>query len=130
MAGVAVYELAIKDIFCNFANKKHGVFGAYVQAHFERINGKIKITAIKDDYIRKFGIKYLTRFVKLLDAKEKEILLQRRVSISASYTNLIGWRNEFAHEGRPPSNATLEEVCNAYDLGKEVINCIAATMIR
>ena len=43
VSAVTDYELAIKDIFNEFASKKNKVFGSFVQSHFKRINGKIKI---------------------------------------------------------------------------------------
>ena len=62
IAGVTVYELAIKDIFTEFARKKHKTFGHFVDEHFNRINGRIKLQVIRDDYISRFGKKYKERF--------------------------------------------------------------------
>lgn len=128
--GVAVYELAVKEIFCEFAKRKHRVFGQFIEAHFERLNGRIKIDNLKSEHIRRFGPKYIERFKKLLDQKEKAILTARRRSIIASYSNMIAWRHEFAHEGRPPTNATFQEVCESYELGKAVIECLHQSMVR
>jgi len=59
IAAVTVYELCIKDIFINFAKTKHNVFGSFIENYFERISGRIKLRHIKNDYLKKFGDKYL-----------------------------------------------------------------------
>jgi len=40
VAAVCAYEMAIKDIFMNFAAKKHPVLGSMARETFERINGR------------------------------------------------------------------------------------------
>ena len=47
VSATTVYELAIKDIFNEFALKKNKVFGSFVENHFNRINGRIKIGDLK-----------------------------------------------------------------------------------
>nr|VFK40809.1 MAG: hypothetical protein BECKSD772F_GA0070984_10748 [Candidatus Kentron sp. SD]VFK46531.1 MAG: hypothetical protein BECKSD772E_GA0070983_10758 [Candidatus Kentron sp. SD] len=42
----------------------------------------------------------------------------------------ITWRNDFAHEGKINTTATLNEVVSAYEDGKEIIHCLAETMRR
>lgn len=130
IAAVTVYELAIKEIFIEFSRKKHRVFGSYAENHFDRINGRIKNTNIKNDYIKKFGDKYLRRYNKKLDALEKTILVNQRISLKSSYANLITWRNQFAHEGQVPHFVNYQDVVDSYELGKKLIDCVAETMNR
>lgn len=130
VSAVTVYELALKEIFIEFAQRKHTVFGTYTKNHFDRINGRIKNSQIRDDYIRKFGQKYLNRYNKKVKKIEEQILRTHRKSLIASYENLITWRNEFAHQGQIPSNVTFTEVVNSYYLGKELIKCVFDTMTR
>jgi len=130
IAAVTVYELAIKDIFINFSKNKHRVFGTFTEAHFYRINGRIKIAVIKDDYIRRYGKKYQKRFTKNLDDIAKKYLTLHRRDIKSSYSNLITWRNDFAHEGKISTTATYTEAIQSYEDGKEVIHCLAKTMTR
>jgi hypothetical protein len=130
VAAVTVYELAIKEIFIEFSLKKNKVFGTFAESHFNRINGRIRLDAIKDEYVKRFGEKYRTRFVKYLNLDNQEYLLANRRDIKNSYTNLIVWRNDFAHEGRFNSNATYAEVIQSYEDGKEVIHCLARSMNR
>ena len=75
VSAVTVYELAIKAIFIKFAEQKHRVLGNFAGAYFERINGRIKADVVKGEYIKKFGEKYVKRFERTLDSKEREILL-------------------------------------------------------
>lgn len=130
VVAVTVYELAIKEIFIEFANKKHKVLGKFTEAYFDRINGRVKIKVIKDEYISKFGDKYVQKFSKKIDEKKTEFLKANRRDFYSSYTNLIIWRNDFAHEGKINQNATYEEVILAYEDGKEVIHCLANCMVR
>ncbi len=128
IASATVYELAIKDIFCDFSEKKHKVLGSFVSKYFERINGRIKTKMLKNDYIPRFGDKYLKRFKSKLDTKEREYLRNYGVSVLSAYNNLIEWRNQFAHEGKMPTTVTYTEIKKAYENGKAVIECLAETM--
>ena len=130
VAAVTVFEMAIKDIFVDFAGKKHLVLGVYVESHFKRINGRIKLNIVKDEYVSRFGDRYKKRFSKRLDKAAEEYLRVHRRDIKASYNNLIVWRNDFAHEGRINSTTTYSEVVQAYTDGKEVIRCLAGSMVR
>jgi len=130
VSAVTVYELAIKEIFCEFGLQKHKVLGSFTQLYFERINGRIKTKVIRDEYIRKFGDKYVTRFKRKVDEAEERSLRTRGTSILSSYNNIIEWRNQFAHEGVLPSTVTYAEVIKAYEIGKEIIHCLATTMRR
>jgi len=128
VAAVTVYELAIKEIFNSFSFKKHKVLGCFVNTYFDRINGRIKTNVLKKDYLPRFGEKYVARFKRNLQKKEKEILRNEGVSILSAYNNIIQWRHQFAHEGAIPTTATFEEVVKAYHYGKEVIHCLNKTM--
>ena len=130
VTAVTVYELAIKEIFTSFAEKKHKVFGNFTSSHFNRINGRIMKKDIEDRYIKRFGEKYLKRFKAKINALEKDANKQNKGSILSSYGNIITWRNQFAHEGDMPSTATYLEVKKSYFLGQELINCLAETMVR
>lgn len=130
VASVTVYEVAIKDIFISFSNEKHKVLGAFAESYFHRINGKITIDVIKKDYIKRFGQKYLKKFENKLNSAARAYLLTHGRDIKNSYSNLIIWRNDFAHAGSINSTATYSEVIQAYEDGKEVIRCISETMVR
>jgi hypothetical protein len=130
VSGVTVLELALKTIFCDFADAKHPVLGNFCSQYFERINGRIGLKPIKDDYLAKFGSKYQTRFENRIEKLEKQSLRAAGASIRSSYGNLITWRNSFAHEGIVPVNASYNEVKRAYDCGKQVMHCLAGCMRR
>lgn len=130
VSAVTVYELAIKTIFVEFAEKKHKVLGNFTNAYFERINGRIRTRDLKNKYIVKFGDKYLKKFNIKLEKKERDVLRREGSSVKASYGNIITWRNKFAHEGKIPSTPTYEEVRKSYMTGKHVIECLAESMNR
>lgn len=129
-SAVTAYELAIKDIFYAFADKKHVVLGAFARAKFEQMNGRIKLKALKAEHIAMFGQKYVTRFDAKIEAREISSLKSGTGSIKSSYGNVISWRNTFVHEGRAPATATYDELKRAYLSGKEVIHCLSETMVR
>src|SRR5438128_10901711 len=66
VAAVTVYELAIKEIFIEFAKKKHKVLGNFTEKFFERLNGRIKTREIQERYLPSFGDKYVAQFKKHL----------------------------------------------------------------
>jgi hypothetical protein len=130
VSSVAVLELAMKTIFLDFANAKHKVLANFCGQFFERINGRIGLKTIKDDYVTKFGSKYEARFSKALEKLERQELNTNRVSVKASYGNLLTWRNAFAHEGNVSANASYAEVKRAFGCGKQVMDCLASCMRR
>jgi hypothetical protein len=116
VAAVTVYELAIKEIFIEFATKKHKVLGTFTRSHFERINGRIKLEIIREEYVARFGDKYKLKFKQKLEEAEIRFLRSQKVSIKSSYNNLVTWRNEFAHGGTIPLTASYSEVKRSYEL--------------
>jgi hypothetical protein len=130
VAAVTVYELAVKEILCSFGESKHIVLGNFTRQYFDRINGRIKYKNLHEDYVSCFGEKYVNRFKKNVEKREREILLLKRKSIKTSYHNIITWRNSFAHEGQLPTHATYSEAVDAYEFGKEMIQCLADSMRR
>lgn len=128
VSSVTVFELAIKDIFIEFASKKHKVFGVFAEKIFKQINGRIKLPDLRDKHIRTFGDNYLKKFDKILKAREQAVLTASHTSISTLYSNIILCRHEFVHQGN--TTLTTNEVINSYELGKEVIHCLNDTMRR
>ncbi len=128
VAAVTVYELALKEIFCEFGEKKHRVLGNFTRSYFDRINGRIKIITIRDEYIHRFGEKYEKRFKRKLSIIENIGLRSYGISISTAYNNIIEWRNSFAHEGIIPPYVTYAEVTQSYRIGKDVLACLSDTM--
>jgi len=130
VAAVSVFELSIKDIFIEFAKKKNSVFGEYTSNHFKRINGRIKLDNIRNDYVKKFGNKYLTRFNTKLEHFENETLRLEGQSIKTAYSSLIEIRNSFAHAGIVANTVTYREIVIYYNIGKKMIKCLEETMVR
>ena len=130
VAAVTVYELALKEIFVEFARQKHKVFGNFAEARFGRISGRIRLDQIRTEYVRSFGEKYQTRFQRRVDKMQSDYLKANRRDPISAYSNLITWRNQFAHEGKTINMATYLEVAQAYEDGKEVIHTLAAAMNR
>jgi hypothetical protein len=126
---VTVYELAVKDIFINFSNQKHRVFGEFTKNHFDRINGRINIDDLKKN-TKIFGDKYNAKFTKLIEQVDQKNLRKNGKSVKTSYANVVIWRNQFAHEGQVPNQATYQEVVESYKVGKIIIDCLFATMKR
>lgn len=128
VSAVTVYELAIKDIFIEFAAKKNSVFGDFVENHFSKINGRIKLEDLKGQHIKSFGDKYCKKFEAVLEKKEKLTLISSRISIKTYYQNLILCRHKYVHEGAP--TLSFEEVMDYYTVGKEIIHSLNDAMKR
>jgi hypothetical protein len=129
-SAVTAYELAIKDIFYAFADKKHLVLGEVTRARFFRLNGKIKLDDLKKDHVKMFGMKYLARFKKNLEIVENEYIVKFGKSPKSAYDNVIVWRHQFVHEGTLPNTTNYAEIKDQYAAGKEVIHCLFKSMVR
>ena len=130
VAAVTVYELAIKEIFCEFGRRKHKILGVFSESYFKRINGRVTLDDIRRDYCQRYGDNYAAKFKKQLDATSATHLAAHRRDVKSAYSNLIVWRNSFAHEGRVPVTVTYREVVEAYQDGKQVIHSLASSMVR
>ncbi len=123
---VTVYELAIKDIFKEFSNKKHRVFGIFTENHFSRINGQIILSDLKGKHIKSFGDAYLTKFENKLSTRERLVLKSLGKDVRTSYSNLITCRHNYIHGGA--MTLTFSEVVDSYKVGKEVIHSLYEAM--
>ena len=129
VCGVTVLELTMKHIFCQFAEDQHVALGKFCSKHFSRINGKITLGHIRNEYLPMFGEEYLAQFVHDLEALEDQCLRSTPpISIKASYGNLITWRNKFAHQGTLAENASYGEIKRSYESGKELMACLFHSM--
>src|SRR5688572_1627528 len=84
VSSVTVLEMALKAIFCDFAAAKDKVLGTFCERHFHRINGRIGLEIIIDDYLPRFGAKYQTRFKRALETVEMEQLKAVGASVKQS----------------------------------------------
>lgn len=130
ISSVTAYELAVKDIFYAFADKKHLVLGEVTRAKFDHLNGRIKLSNLKNEHAAMFGGKYSDRFGRLVDKAEKDNLKTGNGSVKSSYGNVISWRHNFVHQGTSPTSTNYAEVKKAYFSGKEIIHCLNRAMVR
>jgi hypothetical protein len=128
VSAITVYELAIKDIFNEFAKKKNKSFGNFVEKHFSKINGRISLDDLRGQHIKPFGEKYLKQFDNKIIAEELNTLTTSKISMKESYKNLITCRHQFVHGGAP--TLTYKEVVDNYQYGKQVIECLNLAMYR
>jgi len=129
-SAVTVFELAIKDIFYDFSDRKHVVLGSFARAKFGRLNGRITLKSLREEHIFMFGEKYVEKFKRKIEEREGELLKNGSGSLSSSYGNIIVWRNNFVHQGQVPNTTNYSEMKNNYKLGKEVIHCLDQAMRR
>ena len=130
VAAITVYELAIKDIFVDFASKKHVVLEEFVKTFFRRINGRVSPDVIVGKYVPHFGVKYTNRYKKRLKSESAHYLRKNKRDFVNSYRNLLTWRHNFVHAGQLTTTVTFAEVVQAYEDGKHLIHCLAACMTR
>lgn len=129
-SAVTAYELAVKDIFYEFADKKHLILGSVTRAKFNRMNGRIKLKELSDEHVKMFGEKYLNRFKKNLNSIENYYITTHGKSPKSAYNNVITWRHQFVHEGTLPNTTNYLEIKEQYLAGKEVIHCLFKSMVR
>ena len=127
---VTCYELAIKDVFYCFSDKKHAVLGAFTRSHFERLNGRIKVRDLKEQHVAAYGQKYKVRFTRNLAIIEKSYLKDFHLSPATCFDNIITWRHQFVHGGNQPTTTNYAELKRHYEAGKQIIKCLAQTMTR
>jgi hypothetical protein len=130
LSAVTVFELSVKEVLVNFAEKKHVVLGNLARSKMEQINGRIKLPNLRKEFVKPFGDKYLDRFDRNLDRIELDSLRNGRGSVTASYSNIIQWRHAFVHRGVSPETTTFAEMKTAYGLAKEVVHCLNSSMVR
>lgn len=129
-SAVTAFELAIKEVLYLFAEKKHQVFGSFVENTYKSINGRITLDELRKNHIQKFGEKYVKRFNKVLDEQEREYLKQHGRSIKSSYGQILVCRHTFVHQGSVPSNITYEEIVKCFEPGKKVVDTLDQIMVR
>ena len=127
VAGVTVYELAIRNIFINFSSRKHREFGNYVTTYYRRQTGRIMINDLIGFHLNRFGDKYRNRFKEHIESENNLFEKSERREFKESYDNIIKWRHNFSHSGEYPP-ATFSDVIQAYEDGKEVIRCLDECM--
>ena len=127
---VATYEMAIKDILVDFCTKNNPLFGNFFASKFSKINGNIEIDKIKGNFLEHFGRKYKKNFGDMLNHEKNMLLKIIHKDIEVSYQNIITWRHHFAHSAtfKTPMTATLADVCDDYEAGKNVIHCLYAIL--
>jgi hypothetical protein len=128
VSAVTVYELAIKDIFTEFATKKNIAFGNFIESHFANINGRIRLEHLKGQHIKSFGEKYLDKFEKKLKTREQFVFTTSRKNVRSDYSNLVLCRHEYVHAGNP--TLSFQEVLDYYQTGKEIIHSLHEAMQR
>jgi hypothetical protein len=124
VAAVTVYEMALKQIVFDFAEAQNPILGTFSHTRWDRINGRIKLCHIRDDYLRSFGQVYVDKFNDALAIRGAAYLKLNGHDIEACYTNLILWRHDFVHKATVATTATFAEVVMSYDAGKEVLACV------
>ena len=125
---VTAYELAIKDIFENFAKKKNKVFGSFVKSTYSRLNGRILYKDVKEGLVTPYGDKYSRKLLQKKEEKTAEVFALDRVDLVNTYNNLIECRHQLVHAG--VFTMSFEEAVRSYQIGKKFIEVLDETMKR
>jgi hypothetical protein len=128
VASAAVVELALKEIVVAFAQRNHPLFGGYLNAQYERINGRVSLGQIDDQHLKPFGKKFQTRFKKLLRRVDNYYIAKHGYSVRLSYEALFTCRHQFAHEGSVPDSSGYSDIKRGFEAGKVVLACLAKTL--
>ncbi|TPD63718.1 hypothetical protein FJP69_17375 [Stenotrophomonas maltophilia] len=128
VTSAAVLELTLKDIVVAFAQKNHSLFGEYVSARYERINGRISFDDCLKEHLKPFGKKYQESFKLRVRKFEAYCLKKHGRPLKLTYENLLTCRHSFAHEGKVPSMTTYMEMKQGFEAGKLLMTCLARTL--
>jgi len=118
VAITATYENCVKEILCEYANKKHVAFGKFATRNFEKLNSKIRINDL-ERYCSIFDPDIKIRFRKNLARTKSKILNRVGKNIEDSYMQLLAWRHAFAHAHI--QQTTIEEAVSYFVLSKRII---------
>lgn len=121
VSAVTSYELAIKEIFIDYASNKHHLFGSFIQNYLSRLNGRIEISDLKKE-IKKFDNTLAINF----ETKIREVELVEP-SVRSCYQNLIQGRHSYVHANR--INLSYDECIQDYELGKKIIDALHVVMV-
>jgi len=125
VSAVTIYEVNVRQLLMEFANKTHPMLGNFASNTFDKLNARISRDEIKK-YLKYFGEEYSDRFKEIIDEKENEREIEG--SVKSSYANLLTWRHQFVHAGTLPNQATFQESFKAYELGKEVVYALSEAL--
>ena len=130
VCAVTAFETNVRNKLVEFCTKKHKVFGHYSESMFDKMNAKVKLQHLRDEYLSRFGTRYLNRFQRKLNAADDASIQRLEGSVKSAYSNLLVWRHAFVHDGELPQNATYEEARAAYELSKQVIDVFFESLTR
>jgi hypothetical protein len=130
VTAVTAFENNIRSKMVDFCTRKHKVFGAFSEALFDKTNARIKLDHLRNEYLHRFGDRYLIRFKKKLNDVDTACLQAGLGSVKHSYTNIVQWRHDFVHDGALPNYAGYDEARAAYELGKKVIEAFFESLNR
>lgn len=128
VAAAAVLELALKELIVGFARDHHPLFGDYVASRYERINGRLSLTKIRDDHLKPFGSKFQDVFSALLEDADQACIAASKFSVKHSYNALLTCRHKFSHEGSVPETTSYGDIKRGFISGKVVMDCLAKTL--
>jgi hypothetical protein len=114
----ASYENCVKETLVTYATNRHVAFGNFATNNFSRLNSRISLSDLYG-YAKTFDSGVYDRFGLLLDRRKKLIDKRLGKSIVESYSQILNWRNSFAHAGT--RNTTIEEAVATHRLAKRVL---------
>lgn len=109
---VRYFELSIKRALKDCSLKSHST----------NLNGNIRLRDLKKKHIPNICPSCARRFETEVDALEEEKIKSMKISVKSQYGVIVTRRHEFLHGEN--SHATLEEIKQAYQSSKLVIECL------
>ena len=126
VCAVTKYELGIKKIINGYADSKHVEFGIFVSKYLSRLNGRINLGDLRGLLKDYFDAQCIKKFDIELEKIEKNILQKKKLSVGASYKNLILCRHNYVHSDI--LTLSFQESIQDYNLGKYVIKALSRAM--
>lgn len=96
---VSSFELAIKQLLIEFCKSRDNVFGSFAERRFQKLNGRIKISDIKGEYLTPLGGSYAAKFEMKLTEASASARAANRDDPALRYQALLQNRHSFVHTG-------------------------------
>jgi hypothetical protein len=114
----AAYEDCVKRTLVEHAAVRHMDFEEFSERNFSTLSSRIRIDDLRK-YARLFGGKTDSRFKENLHRKKDPISKRTGVNIETRYSQLLRWRNAYAHGGI--KHTTIAEAMIFHRYGVRVI---------
>ena len=120
---VGHWEEYARSCLSIFSTSRHPVFASYISKPLDRMNARIKVAQIKEDFINRFGGNYRMRLDRLVARSDALTLAKFKIPSSQAYVNIIEWRHTFVHSRKSFPPVSIDDVRQSFLSGSGILRC-------